>query len=110
MIDPLVQPAVLSIVQEVAEREVQLDTLFSDMKLDSLDLVKLIMEIESYFGLEVPDEEIDKITCPRDVVELVERKRDERTSSKPVVPPQDPSGDGGAGKADEKDPRTFPTK
>src|SRR3712207_7631731 len=33
-----------------------------DLEADSLDLVELIMELEEQFGMEIPDEEAEKIT------------------------------------------------
>jgi acyl carrier protein len=42
-----------------------------DLEADSLDLVELIMELEEQFGMEIPDEEAEKITTVDEAVEYV---------------------------------------
>ena len=47
----------------VDEGDVTSDASFrEDLEADSLDLVELIMELEEQFGMEIPDEEAEKIT------------------------------------------------
>jgi acyl carrier protein len=43
-----------------------------DLEADSLDLVELIMELEEQFGMEIPDEEAEKITTVEEAVNYVE--------------------------------------
>ena len=43
-----------------------------DLEADSLDLVELIMELEEQFGMEIPDEEAEKITTVDEAVEYVQ--------------------------------------
>jgi acyl carrier protein len=42
-----------------------------DLEADSLDLVELIMELEEQFGMEIPDEEAEKITTVDEAVAYV---------------------------------------
>lgn len=42
-----------------------------DLEADSLDLVELIMELEEQFGMEIPDEEAEKITTVEQAVDYV---------------------------------------
>ena len=42
-----------------------------DLNADSLDLVELIMELEEQFGMEIPDEEAEKITTVEEAVDYV---------------------------------------
>ena len=42
-----------------------------DLDADSLDLVELIMELEEQFGMEIPDEEAEKITTVEEAVDYV---------------------------------------
>lgn len=44
-----------------------------DLGADSLDTVELVMAFEEEFGIEVPDEEAEKIVSVGDVVSLVEK-------------------------------------
>jgi acyl carrier protein len=45
-----------------------------DLGADSLDLVELIMEMEEVFGLEIADEELEKIRTIKDVVDFLKNK------------------------------------
>ena len=45
-----------------------------DLGADSLDLVELIMEMEEVFGLEIADEELEKIRTIKDVIEFLKNK------------------------------------
>lgn len=54
--------------------EVKLDSKFvDDLGADSLDVVELIMALEEKFGIEIPDEDAEKISDVKDVVEYVEK-------------------------------------
>ena len=53
--------------------EITLDAdLREDFDADSLDMVDLIMDIEDEFGVEVPDEILDKLVTVKDVVDYIE--------------------------------------
>jgi acyl carrier protein len=43
-----------------------------DLEADSLDLVEFIMELEEQFGMEIPDEEAEKITTVEEAVDYVQ--------------------------------------
>lgn len=56
----------------VEENDVTPEASFrEDLEADSLDLVELIMELEEQFGMEIPDEEAEKITTVEQSVEYV---------------------------------------
>ncbi len=56
----------------VDETDVTPDASFrEDLEADSLDLVELIMELEEQFGMEIPDEEAEKITTVEEAVDYV---------------------------------------
>ena len=53
--------------------EVKLEFKFvDDLGADSLDVVELVMELESKFDVEIPDEEAEKISTVKDVVDYIE--------------------------------------
>ncbi len=57
----------------VEESMVTMDTnLMKDLEADSLDAVEIIMGIEEEFGIEIPDEEAEKIATVADLVRYVE--------------------------------------
>jgi acyl carrier protein len=77
--DGLDREEVLAKIQEITadrlgvdESDVTPDASFrEDLEADSLDLVELIMELEEQFGMEIPDEEAEKITTVEEAVDYV---------------------------------------
>ncbi len=56
----------------VEEDEVTLESSFiEDLGADSLDIVELIMALEEEFGLEIPDDEAEKIATVNDAIEYI---------------------------------------
>ena len=45
-----------------------------DLGADSLDTVELVMAFEEVFGVEVPDEDAEKLQTVGDVVDYIEKK------------------------------------
>jgi acyl carrier protein len=57
----------------VDEEEVTLDASFTeDLGADSLDIVELVMAFEEEFGIEIPDEEAEKIINVREAVDYIQ--------------------------------------
>jgi acyl carrier protein len=57
----------------VDEEQVTLEASFvEDLNADSLDLVDLIMTLEEQFGMEISDEDAEKIITVQDAVNFVE--------------------------------------
>jgi len=58
----------------VEEGEVTMSASFmDDLGADSLDTVELVMAFEETFGLEIPDEDAEKIKTVKDAVEYIEK-------------------------------------
>ena len=57
----------------VDEEEITPDASFvDDLGADSLDTVELVMAFEEEFGIEIPDEDAEKITRVKEAVEYIE--------------------------------------
>ena len=57
----------------VDEKDVIKDASFiDDLGADSLDTVELVMALEEEFGLEIPDEDAEKIASVGDAVKYIE--------------------------------------
>ena len=58
----------------VDEAEVTENARFiEDLGAESLDLVELVMRFEEEFGVEIPDEDAEKIQSVRDAIEYIEK-------------------------------------
>ena len=70
-----VEQRVREIVAEQLERDVNEVTntasLIEDLGADSLDVVELVMKMEEEFGIEIPDEEAEKIKTVNDVIQYI---------------------------------------
>lgn len=63
---------IISEVLNVGEDEITMDTTFvDDLGADSLDVFQIIMGIEEEFGIEIPNEEAEKIVTVSDAVEQI---------------------------------------
>src|ERR1017187_4347845 len=57
----------------VEESQVTNEKFFvADLGADSLDTVELVMALEDEFGIEIPDEDAEKITRVKEAVEYIE--------------------------------------
>lgn len=58
--------------------EITMESSFiDDLGADSLDIVELIMALESEFDMEIPDEDAEKISSVGDVVEYIKAHTEE---------------------------------
>jgi acyl carrier protein len=63
----------------VSADEVTLEAIFiDDLGADSLDTVELVMAFEEEFGIEIPDEDAEKILTVNDAVEYIDEKTGEK--------------------------------
>ncbi len=62
----------------VDEEEVTMEASFTDdLGADSLDIVELVMAFEEEFGIEIPDEDAEKIATVNDAVGYIDQHADE---------------------------------
>ncbi len=62
------------IVQQLgveADKVTPESTFIDDLGADSLDIVELIMAFEEEFGIDIPDEDAEKITAVKNVLEYI---------------------------------------
>lgn len=57
---------------DVSAGKITMSTTFEDIDADSLDVVELVMALEEEFGLEIADEEVEKIKAVGDIVNYIE--------------------------------------
>ena len=56
-----------------AEKVTEEASFIDDLGADSLDIVELVMAFEEEFGIEIPDEEAEKIGNVKEAVEYIEQ-------------------------------------
>ena len=80
MSDDLLKKIISIVVDklDVDENKVTENAKFiDDLGADSLDTVELIMQFEEDFGLDIPDEDAEKIQSVKDAVDYIKVIRDE---------------------------------
>ncbi|HNV69899.1 MAG TPA: acyl carrier protein [Candidatus Ozemobacteraceae bacterium] len=61
---------------QVDEKQVTMEASFiEDLGADSLDTVELVMDLEEHFGIEIPDEEAEKLKTVKDAVDYITKKK-----------------------------------
>ena len=61
---------------QVDEKQVTLEASFiEDLGADSLDTVELVMDLEEHFGIEIPDEDAEKLKTVKDAVDYITQKK-----------------------------------
>ena len=59
----------------VKKEEIKAESSFvDDLGADSLDTVEVVMALEEEFGIEIPDEDAEKITTVGEVVKYIDEK------------------------------------
>lgn len=58
--------------QTISAEEITLDSTFAGLGIDSLDAVNILFELESEFGVDIPDEGVSGIESVRDMVNALE--------------------------------------
>ena len=70
-------------VREIITRQLDIDPesvkmesrLIDDLKADSLDVVAMVMEMETEFGIEIPDEDLTKLKTVSDALRYIEENQ-----------------------------------
>ncbi len=61
---------------QVDEKQVTMEASFiEDLGADSLDTVELVMDLEEHFGIEIPDEDAEKLKSVKDAVDYIAKKK-----------------------------------
>lgn len=58
----------------VLPTEVTAETKLDDLGVDSLDRVEVILALEAEFGVEIPDEDFDRVLTVNDIEQLITGK------------------------------------
>lgn len=65
--------AILSEQLDIDENNINADSLIvEDLGADSLDAIDIVMSVEDEFGIEVPDEIVEKMESVNDIIIFVE--------------------------------------
>lgn len=68
---------VLALYDKIDPQKLTLDSnFFTDLGLDSLDFVEVIVALEDEFMFEIPDGDSDRMKTPRDIFQYICDKQD----------------------------------
>lgn len=70
-----VKSIVVKHLEAPAEKVTEKASFIDDLGADSLDNVELVMAFEEEFGIEIPDEEAEKIQSVRDAIAYIDEHR-----------------------------------
>ena len=60
---------------DVLESEIKLKSkIVEDLDADSLDIVEIIIDLEDEYGLNITDEEFEKVSTVEDIIKFIESK------------------------------------
>jgi len=63
----------LAAVKHVPRESISLDSVLADLRVDSLDTITLLFELEEHFHLTLPDDVVRSLRTVRQIVEAIER-------------------------------------
>lgn len=67
--------AVIAEQTGIDENEIKLESTFTeDLNIDSLDMVELVLELEEEYGIEIDEDDADKIKTIGDVVNYINER------------------------------------
>ena len=70
---------VIAQTQRIPAEQIQLDSTFEELNIDSLDGINIVFALENEFGINIPDEGVQTLRSVRQTVEgvrqLIEEKR-----------------------------------
>ena len=62
---------------DIDETNLSMDTPISELGIDSLDFIEVVFEIETIFGIEIPDEKLSDLRNIEDFLQCIETKEKE---------------------------------
>lgn len=60
---------IVAAVKQVSPESVRLDSTLEELKIDSLDRINILFELENAFDIDVPDEQARSIRSVQDIVD-----------------------------------------
>lgn len=61
-------------LQKITPKKITENSLISDLKIDSLDLVELVVDIEKQYNVSIPDEKLNSIKTINDIFVVLENE------------------------------------
>lgn len=68
------QEVIIKEIQKLTKEKVLPTSNIKDLKVDSLDLVELVIDAEKRFSISITDDEITQINTVQDFIDLVNQK------------------------------------
>ena len=78
---------VIAQTQRIAADQISLDSTFEELRIDSLDGINLVFEIENKYGINIPDDSVHNLRSVRETVEGVRKLLSEKNQMSEAIPP-----------------------
>lgn len=75
--------AVIARAQRIPVESISLNSTFEELKIDSLDGINIVFELEKEFDIEIPDEGVQNLRSVRETVEGVRKLVQEKNQAVP---------------------------
>ncbi len=76
---------VIAQTQRMPAEQIQLDSTFEELKIDSLDGINIVFALENEFAISIPDEGVQTLRSVRQTVDGVRRLIEEKQTVPPGV-------------------------
>lgn len=65
---------IMSKITGVNKDDINEETNFQDLGMDSLEIFEMIVDVEDQFDIEIPNEDVEKFACVGDVLKYIHER------------------------------------
>jgi acyl carrier protein len=77
--------AVIAKTQRIPIESISLDSTYEELKIDSLDGINIVFELENAFNVSIPDDGVQNMRTVRETVEGIRKLIEQKKATAPAV-------------------------
>lgn len=74
----MIQDEVIKIISELIQEEVKLENDFIELEIDSIDVIDIVVDLETKFKIHIPDHHIPNLHSVKDCIKVVKQYYSEK--------------------------------